>query len=118
MLESAGQPLECPNCAEPVQRTAVMCRFCKYGLSPAHFKKCPFCAEMVRQSAKMCRLCRSDLSEPPHASGEPPEGAPVPRNPIKPRRAASVSLALPTVNQEKGESSTPKSAPVDKPKGA
>src|SRR5579883_1432989 len=116
MPGSTSETPECPNCAEPVQRTAVMCRFCGCGLSAAHFKKCPFCAEVVRKSALKCRFCQSDLSEPPSGSGEPPEGSPVPKVPLKPRRSASDSLPIPTITEQMDE---PRAKwPRNKQKGA
>jgi len=62
-MQQVSSTISCPNCAEPLQATALFCRFCHRGLSTLHYKKCSHCAEMVRRTASRCRFCRSDLSE-------------------------------------------------------
>jgi small subunit ribosomal protein S1 len=54
--------INCPNCDEPIQSTAIMCRFCQSGLSKQHFRECPLCCEMVRVDALVCRYCSSEIS--------------------------------------------------------
>jgi hypothetical protein len=96
--------IACPNCAEPISNKAIMCRFCQRGLSSQHFKKCRFCAEMVRRSAHKCRFCMANLSDtPPGSTGpprRPPQGAPVPRVPLKPVKATETTLPLPEPEKE------------------
>ncbi|MFA7338738.1 MAG: hypothetical protein WC028_18275 [Candidatus Obscuribacterales bacterium] len=55
----------CPNCAEVIQKDAIMCRFCNSGLSPDFFYPCPACAEMVRNQATRCKTCNESLTPRP-----------------------------------------------------
>lgn len=63
--------IECPCCAEEVQRDAILCRFCQSGISREHFSECPFCGEMIRKDATFCHCCRTHepFQQDPH-SGE------------------------------------------------
>jgi RNA polymerase primary sigma factor len=55
--------IRCPNCYEPIQRNAIVCRFCEKGLTNEYFYPCPFCAESIRREATFCRFCRSKISD-------------------------------------------------------
>jgi pilus assembly protein CpaF len=59
--EKSNEQRACPNCGEPINVDAVMCRFCGCGISAQHFFECPYCSEMVRIEASVCRFCKSKL---------------------------------------------------------
>jgi ATP-dependent Clp protease ATP-binding subunit ClpC len=51
----------CPVCGEEILAAALICRYCREGLSETLFKKCPFCAESIRRESIRCRYCSSDV---------------------------------------------------------
>jgi hypothetical protein len=88
--------IECPNCAEEIRCSAILCMFCHHGISFRHFKKCRFCGELVRLKALKCRFCQSDL--------DPPEYTRVPLSPYPPVQSGEIALQLQTElpNQQEG----------------
>lgn len=101
MPKTGGMKLRCPDCAETIESEAIMCRYCKRGISGKHYHQCPFCCEMVRKTAHRCRYCKLDLQPPPqfgidfNDGGQPPDGAPVPRPSSGPLGSKAVALPLP-----------------------
>jgi elongation factor Ts len=60
-VSDSGEKRRCPNCAEFIQVSAIICRFCQSGLSLEHFRTCPFCAEMINRESKLCFYCKSNV---------------------------------------------------------
>lgn len=94
----------CPHCKSSIKQNAIVCRFCKRGVSSKHFKKCPNCAELVRNKASRCRYCKKKISGDglgPSSGSDP--FAPVPRIPRIPQGESAVALPLPICADLPGE---------------